>query len=124
MHVPTKVTFNVGQAYILLIAGRTSTSLRAHRGLGVGDGFASVGLAKMQFETRVSKNVPMTRRATFSGFEVSGVGMQEIGALFLSTGSAQLFLGASMQSLGVVGFPTISTDITGPENPGKRVMTS
>ena len=41
--------------------------------------------------------------------------MQEIGELFLSTGSAQLFLGASMQSLGVVGFPAISTDITGPE---------
>ena len=59
----------------------------------------------------------MTRRATFSGFEVSGVGIQEIGALFLPTGSAQLCLGASMQSLGVVGFPTISTDITRPEKP-------
>ena len=52
--------FNVGQAYILLIAGRTSASLRAYGGLGVGDGFASVGLAKMQVETRVSKKVPMT----------------------------------------------------------------
>ena len=117
IHVPTKVTFNVGQAYILLIAGRTSASLRAYGGLGVGDGFASVGLAKMQVETRVSKKVPMTRLATLSGFEVSGVGMQEIGALFLPTGSAQLFLGASMQSFMVIWFPTISTDITGPEKP-------
>jgi len=71
----------------------------------------------MQFETRVSKKVPMTRLATFSGFEVSGVGMQEIGAVFLPTRSAQLFLVASMQSFMVIGFPTISTDITGPEKP-------
>ena len=117
IHVLTTVTFNAGQAHILLITVRTSASLRAHGGLGVRGGFASVGLADMGFETRVSEKVPMTRRATLSGFEVSGVSMDEIGAVFLSTGSAQLVLGPSMQSLGVVGFPTISTDITGPEKP-------
>ena len=69
----------------------------------------------MGFETRVSEKVPMTGLATFSGFEVSRVGIQEIGTLFLSTGSAQLCLGTSMPSLGVVGFPTIRTDITRPE---------
>jgi len=97
------------------MTGRTSASLRAHGGPGVGDEFASVVLADMGLEASVSEKVPMTRVATLSGFEVSGVGMQEIGALFLPTGSAQLFLVASMQSLGVVRFPTISTDVTGPE---------
>ena len=111
----TAVTLNAGQAHILLITVRASVALRAHGGQGVRGGFASMGLAIMQFQTGLAKKVPMTRLATFSGFEVSGEGIQEIGALFLSTGSAQHGLGASMQSLGVVGFPTMSTDITGPE---------
>ena len=117
IHVPTMVTFNVGQAYILLITVTASVSLRAHGELGVCDGFARVGLAGVGLEASVSKKVPMTRLATLSGFKVSGVSILEIGAIFLSTGSAQLGLGASMHPLGVVGFPTIRTDITGPEKP-------
>ena len=113
----TTVMLNAGQTYILLITVGASASLRAHGGLGVGDGFASVGLADMGLQTRFSKKVPMTRRATLSSFEVSGVSINKIGTIFLSTGSAQLVLGASMQSLMVIGFPTIRTDITGPEKP-------
>jgi len=117
IHVLTAVTLNAGQAHILLITVRASVSLRAHGGLGVRGGFASMGLTDMGFQTRGSEKVPMTGLATLSGFEVSRVSIQEIGALFLPTGSAQLVLGASMQSLGVVGFPTMGTDITGPEKP-------
>ena len=109
------VTLNAGQAHILLITVRASVSLRAHGGLEVRGGFARVGLAGMGFQTGGSEKVPMTRLATVSGFEVSGVGINKIGTIFLSTGSAQLVFGASMESLGVVGFPTIRTHITGPE---------
>ena len=118
IHVPTMVTLNAGQAHILLITVTASVSLTAHGGLGGRGGFASMGLAIMQFQTRLAKKVPITGLATLSGFEVSGEGIQEIGALFLPTGSAQLVLGASMQSLGVVGFPTIRTHIIGPEKSG------
>ena len=111
------VTLNVGQAYILLITVTASVSLRAHGGQGGRGGFARVGLAGVGLEASVSKKVPMTGLATLSGFKVSGVSIQEIGALFLSTGSAQLGLGASMHPLGVVGFPTMSTDITRPKKP-------
>ena len=42
--------------------------------------------------------------------------MKEVRALFLATGPAMPFLfGAAMTSLGVVGFPTVGTDVTGPE---------
>ena len=115
--MPTKVTLNAGQAHILLITVRASVSLRAHGGLEVRGGFARVGLAVMGFQTRGSEKVPMTRLATLSGFEVSGVSMLKVWTIFLSTGSAHLVLGASMHPLGVVGFPTIRTDITGPEKP-------
>ena len=57
----------------------------------------------------------MTRPATLSGFQVPGVRILKVGAIFLSTGSTHLGLGASMLPLGVVGFPTIRTHITGPE---------
>ena len=44
--------------------------------------------------------------------------MKKIRALFLATGPAMTFLfGASMTSLGIVGFPTVGTDVTGPEKP-------
>ena len=44
--------------------------------------------------------------------------MKEVRALFLATGPAMPFLfGAAMTSLGVVGFPTMGTDVTGPEKP-------
>ena len=115
IHVETMVTLNAGQTHILLITVRASVSLRAHGGLEVRGGFARMGLAGMGFETRGSKKVPMTRLATLSGFQVSGVRMLKVWTIFLSTGSAQLGLGASMTSLGVVGFPTIRTHITGPE---------
>ena len=41
--------------------------------------------------------------------------MKEIRAFFLSTGSTQLGLGASMVIFMVIGFPTMGTDVTGPE---------
>ena len=42
--------------------------------------------------------------------------MKEIGTLFLATGPAMTFLfGAAMTSLMVIGFPTMGTDVTGPE---------
>jgi len=118
IHVLTAVTLNAGQAHILLITVTASVSLRAHGGQEVRGGFASMGLAIMQFQTRLAKKVPMTGLATLGGFKVSGVSIQEIGALFLSTGSAQHGLGTSMHPLGVVGFPTMSTDITRPEKSG------
>ena len=115
VYVETTVTLNAGQAHILLITVRASVSLRAHGGLKARDGFARMGLAGMGFQTRGSKKVPMTRPATLSGFQVPGVRILKVGAIFLSTGSAQLGLGASMPFLMVIGFPTIRTHITGPE---------
>ena len=115
VYVETTVTLNAGQAHILLITVRASVSLRAHGGLKARDGFARMGLAGMGFQTRGSKKVPMTRPATLSGFQVSGVRILKVGAIFLSTGSAQLGLGASMPFLMVIGFPTIRTHITGAE---------
>ena len=58
IHVVTTVTLNAGQAHILLITVRTSVSLRAHGGQGVRGGFASMGLANMQFQTGLAKKVP------------------------------------------------------------------
>ena len=44
--------------------------------------------------------------------------MKEVRALFLATGPAMTFLfGAAMSSLLVIGFPTMGTDVTGPEKP-------
>ena len=45
--------------------------------------------------------------------------MKEIRAFFLPTGPTVLLLGAVMMSLGVVGFPTMGTDVTGPEKSGQ-----
>ena len=115
VYVETMVTLNAGQAHILLITVRASVSLTAHGGLEARDGFARMGLAGMGFQTRGSKKVAMTRPATLTGFQVPGVRILKVGTIFLSTGSTQLGFGASMQSLGVVGFPTIRTHITGPE---------
>ena len=85
--------------------------------LWVGGGFASLVFDEMHLETRVSEKVPMTLLATSGGFLASWVRCLEIGALFLTTGPALLFLVASVMSLGVIGFPTVSTHITGPEKP-------
>ena len=115
IHVLTTVTLNAGQAHILLITVRASVSLRAHGGLEARDGFARMGLAGMGFLTRGSEKVPMTRPATLSGFQVSGVSILKVWTIFLSTGSTQLGFGASMHPLIVIGFPTIRTHITGPE---------
>ena len=115
VYVPTTVTLNAGQAHILLITVLASVSLTAHGGLEVRGGFARMGLAGMGFLTRGSKKVPMTRPATLSGFQVPGVCILKVGTIFLSTGSTHLGLGTSMLPLGVVGFPTIRTHITGPE---------
>ena len=116
VYVETTVTLNAGQAYILLITVRASVSLRAHGGgLKARGGFARMGLAGMGFLTRGSKKVSMTRPATLSGFQVSGVRILKVRTIFLSTGSTHLGLGASMPFLMVIGFPTIRTHITGPE---------
>ena len=73
---------------------------------------------EMHLETRVSEKVPMTTAATLGGFLASRVSLQEIRALFLATGPAMTFLfGASMSSLIVIGFPTMGTDVAGPEKP-------
>ena len=69
----------------------------------------------MHLETRISEKVPMTMLAPLGGFLASGIGCLEIRTLFLTTGPALLLLGAAMMSLGVVGFPTMGTDVTGPE---------
>ena len=89
--------------------------MRTDGGLGVAGGFAGRILDEMHLETRVSKKVPMTLLAPSGGFLAPGIGCLEIRALFLTTGPALLFLVASMMSLGVVGFPTMGTDVTGPE---------
>ena len=70
---------------------------------------------EMHLETGVSKKVPMTLLAPSGGFLASRVCMKEVLAFFLTTGPALLFLVASMMSLGVVGFPTMGTDVAGPE---------
>ena len=71
---------------------------------------------EIHLETRVSEKVPMTMLAPSGGFLASRVCMKEVRALFLATGPAMTFLlGAAMTSLGVVGFPTVGTDVTGPE---------
>ena len=73
---------------------------------------------EMHLETRVSEKVPMTTVATLGGFLASRVCMKEVRALFLATGPAMPFLfGAAMTSLMVIGFPTMGTDVTGPEKP-------
>ena len=115
VYVPTTVTLNAGQAHILLITVLASVSLTAHGGLEARGGFARMGLAGMGFLTRGSEKVPMTRPATLSGFQVPGVCILKVGTIFLSTGSTHLGFGTSMLPLGVVGFPTIRTHITGPE---------
>ena len=75
-------------------------------------------LADMGLKASVSEKVPTTLLATLGGFLVSRVRGLEIRALFLATGSALFFLVAAMVIFGVVGFPTIGTDVTGPEKPG------
>jgi len=75
-------------------------------------------LGEMHFETSVSEKVPMTLLATLCGFLASRVSCLEIRALFLATGPALLVLVAAMLSLGVIGFPTVGTYITGPEKSG------
>ena len=75
-------------------------------------------LADMGLEASLSKKVPMTTVATLGGFLFSRVRCLEIRALFLATGTALFFLVEAMLSLGVVGFPTVGTDVTGPKKPG------
>ena len=71
----------------------------------------------MGFVIRVSKKVTMTFTTTSSGFETPRVSLKEIGEVFLATGPALDFLGASMTSHRVIGFPTVGTHVTGPEKP-------
>ena len=73
-------------------------------------------LDEMHLETGVSKKVPMTLFAPSGSFLASRIGCLEIRTLLLATGPALLFI-ASMTSLGVIGFPTMSTNVTGPEKP-------
>jgi len=89
--------------------------MKADGGLRVGGWFAGLVLDKMRLETSVSKKVPMTLLATSCGFEASWVSCLEIRALFLTTGPANTFFVASMKTFVVIGFPTVSTYITGPE---------
>ena len=69
----------------------------------------------MHLETRISEKVPMTMLAPSGGFLASRVGMKEIRAFFLPTGPTVLFLAASMVIFMVIGFPTMGTDVAGPE---------
>jgi len=89
--------------------------MKAHGGLGVGYGFASLVLDEMRLETSLSEKVPMTLLATSCGFHTSGVSLQEIRAIFLATGPANSFFIAAMVIFVVIGFPTVGTHITGPE---------
>jgi len=115
VHVPALMPFKGLGSHFLLETIRTTMSTKADRGLGVACGFAGMVNSQMCLETSVSEKVPMTLLATSGGFETSGVSMKEIGALFLATGPAKAFFVASMLSLGVIGFPTVGTYITGPE---------
>ena len=69
----------------------------------------------MHLETRISEKVPMTMLAPSGGFLASRVGMKEIRAFFLPTGPTVLLLVASMVIFMVIGFPTMGTDVAGPE---------
>ena len=89
--------------------------MRTDGGLGVAGGFAGRILDEMHLETRVSKKVPMTMLAPLGGFLASRVCMKEIRAFFLPTGPTVLLLGASMVTFMVIGFPTMGTDVAGPE---------
>ena len=55
--------------------------------------------------------------ATTGGFETPWVGMGEIGALLLTTGTTLNFLCASVISLDIVGFKAGGTDVTFVEEP-------
>ena len=89
--------------------------MRTDGGLGVAGGFAGRILDEMHLETGVSKKGPMTLLAPSGGFLAPGIGCLEIRALFLTTGPALLFLVASMVIFMVIGFPTMGTDVAGPE---------
>jgi len=91
--------------------------MKADGGLGIAGWFASLVLDEMRLETSVSEKVAMTSVATSCGFLASRVSMKEIGAIFLATGPENSFFIAAMLSLGVIGFPTVGTHITGPEKP-------
>jgi len=112
------MTFNGLVSHFQLETVRTATSTRANGGLRVGRQFAGMVFDAMGFVTSVSKKVTMTVLATSSGFQTPWVSMKEIGALFLATGPTMAFLfGASMTSCIVIGFPTVSTHVTGAEKP-------
>jgi len=55
--------------------------------------------------------------ATLRGFETALVSVEKIGTLFLETGAALGFSFTTVTSLIVVGFETVGTHTTGPENP-------
>jgi len=115
IHVVAPMSFKGLGSHFFLSAGGASTAMKTDGGLRTGGRFARVVLDEMRLETSVSKKVPMTLLATSCGFETSWVSMKEIGAIFLATGPAMAFVVASMTSLGVIGFPTVSTYITRPE---------
>ena len=116
IQVPALILLNLFQPHVLLATFRTATSTKAHGGLGVVRWFARMVNSEMHLETSLSKKVAMTLSTTSRGFETSWVSFQEIGAGFLATGPALAFLGAPMMFLGVIGFPTVGTHVTGSEN--------
>jgi len=115
VHVVALVPLNSFHPYVLFETVRTATAKKAHGGLWVGHGFASMVLAELCLVTSLSEKVPMTLLATSCGFLASRVSMKEIRAIFLTTGPTNLFVIAAMLSLRVIGFPTVGTYITGPE---------
>ena len=115
VQVTALMPFNPLLSHILLETFRTATSTKANSGLGTGRRFAGMVFGGMGFVTRVPEKVPMAVLATSRGFQTPRVSLQEIGAGFLATCPALGFLGAVMLTFVVIGFPTVGTDVTGPE---------
>jgi len=57
--------------------------------------------------------------ATLGGLETARVGVEEIGTLFLTTGTTLNFPFTAVISLGIVGFKAGGTDVTTVEEPGE-----
>jgi len=117
VHVVALMPLNSFHPNVLFTTVRTATAKKAHGGLWVGHGFASMVNSQMCLVASLSEKVLMTLLATSCGLLALRVSCLEIRALFLATGPALLFLVAAMLSLGVIGFPTVGTYITGPEKP-------
>jgi len=89
---------------------------------GIG-GFSGVVLGAMGCKTGVSERVPSTLMTTLRGFEISWVGVEKIGALFLATGTALNFTcGAGSIVLGgvVQNFSRGTRGVHRPRGSGTR----